>query len=307
MGWAIHGAGRREGKIMTDGFIARGGLEMGRRILPALALMTIFQSVASAKEALPAAPPPRPPYARIADLVGAVPAIAVIRVTGLTVVPPERSPGLVAGKRRLLVDGETVSLIRGNDVLARQMSFLMDVPESSDRKPPKWRDRTLLIFGEVQQRVDFFQLISSTAAIPWSNENEAFVRQIATDLAAPDAPPAITGVSSVFHVDGAVEGEGETQIFLDTASEAPISLSIVRRPDEEPQFGVSLGELVDNSAALPPSDSPLWYRLTCGLPARLPAEALRGQTASDAAAASKDYAAFLKALAPCDRTATLIS
>jgi hypothetical protein len=259
-----------------------------------------------AKERVAAPPPPVPAYARVADLVSAAPAIAVVRVRTLTAIAPELSPGAPAGMRRLLVDADTISLIRGNDVLARQSRFLIDIVDTGERKLPGWKGRTLLIFGEIQQRVDFFQLLSSTAAIAWSTENEALVRRIASDLAASDAPPVIAGVNSVFHVGGAVQGEGETQIFLDTANGAPVSLSIIRRPDEQPQFGVSLGELVDNSAALPAPDSPLWYRLACGLPDSLPASALRGQEEGDATAAAKDYAAFLKAMAPCERTPQLI-
>jgi hypothetical protein len=288
------------------------GLSMIRRTrqarfaLAALAGITLIQYVTSAKTE-PAEPaPPPPPYARAADLVGSAPAIAVVRVTRLTAIAPEQMPGVPAGKRRILVSGETMSLIRGNDVLARQMAFIMDIADSGERKLPKWKGRTLLIFGKVEPRVDFFQLLSSAAVVPWSSASEALVRRIVADFGAPDAPPAITGVNSVFHVAGAVQGEGETQIFLDTANGAPISLSIIRRPDEQPALGVSLGELVDNSAALPAPDSPLWYRLACSLPAALPADALRGQAAPDAAAASRDYAVLLKAMPVCERAATPI-
>lgn len=248
-------------------------------------------------------PAPRPSYARMADLVTASPAIAVISVRKMTAVPFERSPGLAPGQQRFLVDVDTTSLIRSNDVLARQAAFLIDLPAQPKGKPPKWAKRSFLIFGKVENRVDFFQLLSSNALIPWSADNEAFVRKVAAEMIAPDAPPLIEGVDSVFHVSGAVAGEGETQIFLTTGDGSPISLSIVRKPDEQPHIGVSLGEIVDEAAALPARDTPLWYRLACSLPDRLPQRALAGQSSQEAAAAAKDYAEFLKAVAPCNREA----
>ncbi|KAA5569740.1 hypothetical protein F3G50_31575, partial [Pseudomonas aeruginosa] len=80
------------------------------------------------------------------------------------------------------------------------------------------------------------------------------IRQIARDLVAPDAPPVITGVGNAFHVPGALPGEGETQVFLTTANGAPVSLSILRRPGEQPRWAVALSEIVDEAAAPPARD-----------------------------------------------------
>jgi hypothetical protein len=261
-----------------------------------------FHAVAAAKEN---APPqaPRPSFARIADLVTASQAIAVVSVKKMTAVPPERAPGLPPGHQRFLVTADTTSLIRSNDAMARQANLLIDLALPPKAKPPKWAKRSFLVFGKVEDRVDFFQLLSSNALIAWSPDNEALVRKVDAALLARDAPPLVQGVDSVFHVSGAVAGEGETQIFLNTSDGSQISLSIISKPDEQPQLGVSLGEIVDEAAALPKSDTPLWYRLACFLPGQLPAKALAGQAPPDATAAAKDYAAFLKALGPCDRSA----
>lgn len=259
-------------------------------------------SSAAAPRASGATEVPRPSYARIADLVIESPAIAHVAVKKLIAIPPERAPGLEPGMQRFLVTAETLSLIRGNDVLAREASFLIDLPGAPGAKPPKWKGRTFIIFGKVEQRVDFFQLLASTALISWSPENEEMVRRVARQFTANDAPPLVEGVDSVFHVPGAIQGEGETQIFLVTGDGSPISLSIVRRPDEQPQFGVSLGEIVDEAAAMPERDTPLWYRLACSLPARLPPSALTGQSSAEGNAAARDYAAFREALGPCVRT-----
>lgn len=252
-------------------------------------------------------PPPLPSYARVADLVTSAATIATFRVRAMTLVPAERAPGLVAGRRRFLVEAETLTLIRSKDVLARQISFVVDLPDNGDRKAPKWKGRVLLAFGRIDQRVDFFQLQASSALFAWSPDLEAMVRRIASELAAPDAPPVIKRINSVFHVSGAVEGEGETQVFLDTENGTPISLSIVRRPDEKPQFGAALGEIVDQAASLPAPATPLWYRLACALPDALPARALTGQAPADASAASRDYKAFIAAMAPCDRSEALLN
>jgi hypothetical protein len=156
----------------------------------------------------------------------------------------------------------------------------------------------------VGDRVDFFQLSSSNAIFAWSTEVEAMVRRVAGQFAAADVPPAISGISSAFHVQGTVQGEGETQIFLETAKGSQVSLSIVRRPDETPQFGAALGEVVDQAASLPEADTPLWYRLACGLPDRLPATALDGQDPAQTTAANRDYRAFVEAMPACNRAPT---
>src|SRR5207253_7979853 len=96
-------------------------------------------------------------------------------------------------------------------------------------------------------------------------------RRIAADLVAADTPPTITGIGNAFHVPGALPGEGETQIFLTTADNRPVSLSILRRPGEQPRWAVALSEIVDEAAAPPARDTLLWYRLACSLPAALPA------------------------------------
>ena len=279
------------------------------RAWAALAVTVTFPAptaVLAATKAPVAITAPKPTYARLADLVIASPAIAVLTVKKIAVLPPDRAPGLGAGMQRFIVTADTQSLIRSNDVLARQATFLIDLPGATKSKHTKWKARRFIVFGRVEDRVDFFQLLSSNALIAWSPDNETLVRKVVSEMTARDVPPLIRGVDSVFHVTGAVAGEGETQIFLTTGDGSPISLSIIRKPDEKPQFGVSLGEIVDEAAAMPAADTPLWYRLSCSLPARLPAPALSGQSSAEGRAATQDYEAFISALAPCDRGPTPI-
>lgn len=254
-----------------------------------------------AAEEMTAPAAPSMSFARVADLVLASPAIARVQVKSVIALPPERAPDLGAGRTRFYVEADTMGLIRGESVIARKVSFLIDGPTSKAKKPGL-KGRTLLIFGKVGSRIDQFQLTSSTAVTDWSAANEALVRKVIAEAMAPDAPPAITGISSAFHVTGTILGEGETQIFLETANGSPISLSVIRRPDEKPHFSASLGEVVDEAASLPEPDTMLWYRLACGLPEQLPARPLRELDRAEAQAASRDYAAFRGALAPCERT-----
>lgn len=240
-------------------------------------------------------------YARVADLVTSVPAVATIRIRSATALKRERAPDLAPGRARFYIEADTIGLIRGDSVMATRVTFLLDGPDNKAARN-SLRKRSFLIFGKIGPQVGQFQLASSTALVEWSPANEALVRRVIREMLAHDAPPAITGINSAFHVPGAILGEGETQVFLETADDTPISLSIIRRPDEQPQFSASLGEVVDNSASFPATDTPLWYRLACSLPNSLPPRALGGLEPVDATKAAEDYLAFREALSPCDRT-----
>jgi hypothetical protein len=271
--------------------------------LAALILYGIF-SFSAPIQAADAPPPPAAAtasYARLADLVLASPAIATARVKSIIVLKADRAPDVSADRARFYVEAETIGLIRGDSVISRKISFLLDGPAAKSKKPGL-KGRTLILFGKVGKQVDQFQLTSSAAALDWTPANETLVRKVLADAMAADLPPAIKGVSSAFHVPGSITGEGETQIFLDTTNDTPVSLSVIRRPDEQPHFSASLGEIVDESAALPPPGTMLWYRLSCGLPERLPSQALRELSQGDASAATRDYNAFREALVPCERT-----
>jgi hypothetical protein len=273
----------------------------------ALCLYGIFtiRTPVQAAEAPPPVAAPTVAYARLADLVIASPAIARVKIKSAVALKPERVPDLTTGQTRFYIEADTIGLIRGNSVIARKIGFLVD--GSSERaKKPGLKGREMLVFGRVGTRVDQLQLTSSTALVDWTPANEALVRKVLADVMAKDVPPAIKGVTSAFHQTGSILGESETQIFLETASGAPISLSILRRPDEKAHFSASLGEIVDEAASVPEPDTMLWYRLACGLPPQLPARAVRDLPQADAQAAARDYAAFLGALAPCRREPTPI-
>ena len=161
----------------------------------------------------------------------------------------------------------------------------------------------MLIFARpVPGAVNQVQLIAPDAQLGWTPMADARARKIAKDALAGDAPPVITGIGNAFHVAGALPGEGETQIFLTTADQRPVSLSILRRPGEQPRWAVALSEIVDESAAPPAPETLLWYRMACALPPTLPERSTGSLEAADATIAREDYAYVLAALGPCGRT-----
>jgi len=63
-------------------------------------------------------------------------------------------------------------------------------------------------------------------------------------------------VSDALAVPGTLTGESETQIFLATENRSPVSITVLRRPGQRVQWGVSWGEIID-AAARPPSPESL--------------------------------------------------
>ena len=165
-----------------------------------------------------------------------------------------------------------------------------------------------MIFARpVASQTDSVQLIRAGSRLPWSPEADALVRRIAAEAARPDAPPAITGVGNAAHAAGALPGEGQTQIFLHTAGDQPISLVIDRHQDAPPHWSVALGELVGQAAPPPARDTLLWYRLACGLPPALPAATTAALDADAANSVAADYRFVLDALGSCDGGGAAVS
>ncbi len=241
-------------------------------------------------------------YADLADLVLAAPVIADATVRSTSRIKPAEAPNLGAGLVRLYVEVDVTALIRGADGLPPRIGYLLDVAPDARGRIPKFKKARVLVFARpVAGAVNQVQLIAPDAQLDWTAAAEARARTIAQQALATDAPPVITGIGNAFHVAGALPGEGETQIFLTTADQRPVSLSILRRPGEQPRWAVALSEIVDESAAPPAADTLLWYRLACALPAALPARSTGSLDAADAVVAREDYGVVLRALGPCGR------
>ena len=93
-------------------------------------------------------------------------------------------------------------------------------------------------------------------------------------------------------------------MFVETANGAPVSLSVVRRPGMQPEWGVSLGEIVDTTARAPQPGTLAWYRFACSLPRELPQDAFLRSDRESVAQARADYAFVLEQLGPCERRFT---
>lgn len=267
-------------------------------------------SSAYAQQPMPAATASSPgirefSYADLADL-----ALSAQVVTGVTVVKAERlkgelAPGLSEQNARFLVQAQTGMLLRGADGLPGQISYIVDVPLNAKGKPPKLKKARFILFAaRVPQRPLELRLTSPFSQLDWTQTTESTLRTILTEASAPSAPPFVTGIGNAFHVPGAIPGESESQIFLTTPDNRPISLSILRRPGEQPQWALALGEMVDDSARAPAKNSLLWYRLACFLPQRLPGRSIAALSASDAESVRQDYQYVLGQLGPCGRTIT---
>lgn len=243
-----------------------------------------------------------PPYATIADQVVGAPAILDARIRSATRIKGPEAANVAAGRMRFYVEADVLALIRADSALPTRVGYVVDVPLDARGRAPKLNKRRVLLFARpVAGQATMLQLTTLDAQRDWNAELDALVRRIAREVVAPDAPPAITGLGNAFHVPGSLPGEGETQIFVQTATGAPISLSILRRPGEQRRWAVALGEIVDDAAAAPARDTLLWYRLACGLPRVLPATSLADEDPANVAAAREDYRFVLDQLGPCRR------
>lgn len=265
----------------------------------ALALGAALPAAAQSQRPAPVAAP-LPSYASIARLVLTAPLIIDATVTDATKLKPQDSPGLAAGRMRFYVEASVGALIRGKAAIPTAISFLADIPLDSHGKPPKLKKARLLLFARpIPGHPDQVQLTGIDSQRGWTPGLDELVRRITREVLAGDAPPEISGLGNAFHVPGSLPGEGETQIFVMTASGAPISLQVLRRPGERPRWSVSLGDIVDESAGAPPKDTLLWFRLACGLPKQLPAASLDSEDPPNARAAREDYQLVLRELGPC--------
>lgn len=268
--------------------------------------LTIFFCLAAAAPAdsQPAGTAPAPTYADLADLALTAPVTAHVRVKEAIRLGGERALGVPPGKTRFYIVAEVASLIRAPQSVPAEIAYLADMPNDAKDRPVRLRRKTeFIVVGQpVRGRAGEFQLVAPDAQLPYSEPLAARLRAILAEGARADAAPAITGIGRAFHVPGSLPGESETQIFLQAADGRPISLSILRRPGEAPNWGVALTEIAANTAEPPRPDTLLWYRLACTLPRTLPPLSLSDATPDQADAIRADYRLVLESLGPCART-----
>ena len=268
------------------------------------AMLTTSSGINKVFAATPqSSPAERWSYADVADLFLAAPIVARARIADAIVLKDAAAATARPGTIRYYLVADVTTLIRGQDGLAPRVAFLADVPTDSRGKAPKLKKAEVLLAAlPVPGRPGEVRLAARDAMVPWRAAVEARVRSLIASGLTPDAPPRITGIGSAFFSAGNLPGEGETQIFLTTADNRPVSLQVLRRPGFEPRWAMALGEIVDEAARPPEPDTLAWYRLACTLPPTLPPRAVAELSPDDAQAANRDYRFVMQSLGPCGRT-----
>ncbi|WP_234031831.1 hypothetical protein [Porphyrobacter sp. SLTP] len=247
-----------------------------------------------------------PTYADLATFSDAAELVIRAQIRRQTTLKPDRAPGLAPGFARLYIEANTLALIAGRSTVGGTLAYLVDVPLDAKGKVPKLKKREVLLFARsVPGRAGEVQLVSPGAQLTYTPELEARLRPILTELyAGASTPPRITGISDALAVQGTLTGESETQIFLATENRSPVSITVLRRPGQRPQWGVSWGEIIDSAARPPAPETLRWYRLACALPAQLPSNANLAREPEERRLAAADYAFVREALGPCVRRIT---
>ena len=245
-------------------------------------------------------------YADLADLSVNASIIVHATVKKAIKVDPERALNAPQGTQRYYVIASTNTLIRGDGGIGETIRYIIDLPLNERGRAPKIKKKSFLIFAKRSASgLDQVQLVDKDAQIAWTPNREQRVRSIVREIVDRDAAPAISRIASAFHVPGTIIGEGETQIFLETNTGNPVSITILSRAGQQKYWAVSLGEIVDEAARAPDRNSLLWYRLACFLPNRLPTHALGGDISANAQQARADYSLVRKDLGSCPRSRPL--
>lgn len=244
-------------------------------------------------------------YAETADLVIASPIVLDATIASAVRIKGAEAANVPPGFMRFYIEADVVALIRGPGAIPPRVGYVLDAPVGPGGRAPKYRKARVLLFARpVPGDPTQIQLTGPDSQRAFDPELDSLTRRISRELVSPDAPPVVTGVGNAFHVAGSLPGEGETQVFLTTQDNRPVSLNILRRPGEEPRWAVALSEIVDDSAGPPQRDTLLWYLLACALPRALPARSTQALEPADAAIAQQDYRFVLQQLGPCRRAPT---
>ena len=273
-------------------------------ILFAVSACVTSGSGSASAETIPLELPPQqaPTYADLVDLALSAELVGTTVVDDQIVVPIERAPSLLPGRTRFYVESTIQRLLKSPAPLGESLNFLVDISPNQAGELPRMKRQAFVFFASrVPGQPGSAQLLSSDSLIPAGPMIEARLETVLNQLAAGDAVPAIVGIKDVISVAGNLAGESETQMFVQTANGAPVSLSVIRRPGMAPEWGVSLGEIVDQAAQPPAPETIAWYRFACELPAQLPADSYLQADRTSRQRAQEDYAFILRELGPCER------
>ena len=258
------------------------------------------------RNAVPA-PANQPSYADLAGLADSAAVVARAEVRKLVQLESQRAPGVRPGWGRFFVEAKTKAVLAGHSGLTETVRYLVDLPLDQAGKPPKLKkQQVLLVVSALTGRPGELQLAAPDSQLLWSAETEARLRAILAELNRPGAPARVTGVREAIFVPGTLRGEGETQIFLNTANDSAAMITVMRRPDAKPVWAATFSEVLDaglmeGGQGVPAPGTLAWFRLACTLPPILPARANLSQTPADRAQAEADYRLVMTQLGPCQR------
>lgn len=243
-------------------------------------------------------------FSDLADLTLGAPVILRAVVTKADRLGAKDAPDLPPGRARLLMQATVQAAILAPSAVAPVVRYLWELPTDARGKVPKLKGAGVLLFVRpVAGREDQIVPTGPNSQIAATPSAEANIRRIIAESRDPMVRDLrITGVTSAFHVAGSIAGEAETQIFLGTANQRPVSLVVLSRPGQPKSFSFATGDVIDEAATAIPVNSMLWYRLACTLPPTLPAGTAREMSEGDRVAAAADYRFVIKSLGPCGRT-----
>jgi hypothetical protein len=242
-------------------------------------------------------------YSDLVALAESSPLILRAQVRDAIRVEPARAGNVAAGAARIYVEAHGDAALSGQIPVAPALRYLADVSLDARGKVPQLKKLEVLIFARPSAAGGGeLQLVAPDAQWIWDAATEQRIRDILAEIAAPTAPPRITGISMALYQPGTLAGEGETQIFLGTQSGAPASIIVQHKPGEPAHWGVSFTEVVNAAGGAPARDTLAWYRLACALPEMLPAAADVGDTQDAKDQAVADYLLVRRDLGPCGRT-----
>ena len=242
-------------------------------------------------------------YADVADMVMAARLVVRVRVKSASAISGKAAVNLIPGRKRYLMTGDVMTLIRGEGGIAPRITWLVDqAPDARGKFPKLAKAELILLANRVAGHPAEVQLVSPDAQLFVTPDAGSRAHALVAEAASPAAPPVITGISDAFHAAGPIEGEGTTQIFLTTQEERPVSIGVVRQPQQQAAWSLFLSETVGDATPSPRRETLLWYRLACFLPDHLPDSATASLSAADKAKVSEDYDLVRNQLGACMRT-----
>jgi hypothetical protein len=244
------------------------------------------------------------PYSQLVDLAESANLVLRADILGAARVEPERAGKVGAGLARVYIEAHPSDAYAGILPPYPAVRYLADVPLDARGKLPVLKKRQVILLARpVPGSEGALQLVAPDGQKDWSPELEARLRGVLAELSAPDAPPRVTGINMALYQMGDLAGEGETQIFLNTASGAAAAIIVQHKAGQPAHWTASFSEVVNASGVAPARDTLAWYRLACSLPSTLPSAANVGETQEAQDQAQADYLLVLRDLGPCGRAA----